>query len=304
MSNEVATSDLESAQSSEEPEVSTNDLPEPGEETEETQDAPSEDESEDESDDETEDESEDESEDTGDDAAEGHRKKKRNRVPAKKRISQLTTEREELKQELEREREERRQLLERLAPPQQHKQQEEVKRPRRYDFDSDEAYDAALDKYLDARDQRLVKTVQEQFQQTQQMSAAEREQRKILDQAKQAEKEFASEHDDYFDSVKTLSHVNADAVRNALPAESVPRVLYHLAQYPEKAEKIASFDTTEQAVYELGRIDAALSQKPRRKETTQAPEKPRKVGGRGKAVKGWHPGMSMSEVMKKQGYRK
>lgn len=292
--SEVETSDLESAQSSEEPEVSTNDLPEAEEpETEEPEGAETEDQEEPEGE-----EPEPESEEPGEDAA---AKPKKN--TAQERIAELTR----LRREAERERDAYRQTLERLAQGQTQKEpeqsQEPLKPPRRYDYSSDDEYDAALATYTEQRAAQIARQEVQQYQQQQKQTEAQRKRQEAIQQATKAEKEFASEAEDYFETIEAESPINDDAVREMLPAESVPKVLYHLHKHPEEAQRIADLPTTDQAVYEIGKLEASLN-KPRRKETTNAPEKPRKVGGRGKTRKGWRDDMPMTEVMKQQGYRK
>lgn len=222
---------------------------------------------------------------------------------AQERIAELTR----LRREAERERDAYRQMAQELAQgkkqeePQQ-QTQEPLKPPRRYDYSSDDEYDAALATYTEQRAAQIARQEVQQYQQKQQQTEAQRKQQEALQQVSKAEQEFAAEREDYFEVIETASPLNDDAVRQVLPAEAVPKVLYHLHQNPDEAQRIADLPTTEQAVYEIGKLESSLSQQPRHN-TTKAPNPPRTVKGAGASTRKWRDDMPLSEVEKRLGYK-
>lgn len=245
---------------------------------------------------ETESEEPEDADDDGEDTAAKPKKKN----TAQERIAELTR----LRREAERERDAYRQMAQELAQGRKQdepKTQEPLKSPRRYDYSSDEEYDAAMATYTEQRAAQIARQEVQQYQQQQQQTEAQRKQQETLQQVTKAEQQFAAETEDYFETISTESPLNDDAVRQTLPAESVPKVLYHLHKHPEEAQRIAELPTTEQAVYEIGRLESSLSQP--RQNTTKAPNPPKTVKGQGKSSRKWRDDMPMSEVEKRLGYK-
>lgn len=170
-----------------------------------------------------------------------------------KRFSELTKQRELARQEAERERQRASELEERLkaleTKNQPAPQVDQDREPQPSDFTDAFEYARALAKY--AADNALK---------NRDKIEAERkanEERQRLNESWQTKLEkVKSEMPDYEEMVASSDVVVSDQVRDAILESDVgPRILYHLAENPDVAEKISKMSLVK-ALTEIGKIEA------------------------------------------------
>lgn len=132
-------------------------------------------------------------------------------------------------------------------------------RPTRDAFDNPDAYEKALEGWVERQVTTKVRT-ETQAEQTRQQQ--ERQRQSQLDTYKSREATFEADHPDYQEVVYSddvqITPVMTQAI---LEAEDGPAIAYHLGQNPEVAERIAGL-TPAQQVYEIGRISVKLAAPP------------------------------------------
>jgi hypothetical protein len=170
-----------------------------------------------------------------------------------KRFSELTKQREQLRKEAEEERGKREQLearlkaLESQAAPKQEQNRDEKPKPDQF-VDAFEYAEALADwsaenAVMRARQEDTEKKVQEERQ-------------KVISTWNARLESTKSELPDYDDMVASSDVVVSDQVRDAiLESEVGPRILYHLAENPEIAEKISKSSLIT-ALREIGKLEA------------------------------------------------
>lgn len=169
-----------------------------------------------------------------------------------KRFSELTKQREQLRKEAEEERAKRQDLEKRIADlekansPTQTFADEE---PQPHQFSDAYEYAKALSEWTAEQAVQKVKREEEQAR-----LAAEREaQAQAWAKRQDAIK---AEIPDYEDMIASSDVVVSDQVRDAILDSDVgPRILYHLAENPDFAEKLATFSTVK-ALREIGKLEA------------------------------------------------
>jgi hypothetical protein len=170
-----------------------------------------------------------------------------------KRFSELTKQRELARQEAERERQRASELEERLkaleTKNQPAPQVDQDREPQPSDFTDAFEYARALAKY--AADNALKNRDKIEAER----KASEERQR--LNESWQTKLEkVKSEMPDYEEMVASSDVVVSDQVRDAILESDVgPRILYHLAENPDVAEKISKMSLVK-ALTEIGKIEA------------------------------------------------
>lgn len=201
-----------------------------------------------------------------------------------KRFGKLTARSKELEKST-REREARIQFLEAQlqSVPQerpQQRQQEQIQRPAREQFQSEEEFVAALDRWADGEVEQRTAYRSNEMQQRQQYESAQRN-------FGAAESKFAQEHADYNQVVKDPQKVYfTPVVRDVLyQLENGPEIAYHLGNNPDLGWKVASLPPF-QLFIELGRIDARLqhAKSSKKPAVSAAPPPPPQVGSEPETV--------------------
>jgi chromosome segregation ATPase len=176
-----------------------------------------------------------------------------------KRFSELTKQRELARQEAERERQRASELEERLraleTKNQPAPQVDQDREPQPSDFTDAFEYARALAKY--AADNAMKNRDKIEAER----KASEERQR--LNESWQTKLEkVKSEMPDYEEMVASSDVVVSDQVRDAILESDVgPRILYHLAENPEVAEKISKMSLVK-ALTEIGKIEARFEKPP------------------------------------------
>lgn len=170
-----------------------------------------------------------------------------------KRFSELTKQREQLRKEAEAERSKREELetrlkaLESQAAPRQEQSRDDKPKPDQF-VDAFEYAEALADwsaenAVMRARQEDIEKKVQEERQ-------------KVISTWNTRLESTKSELPDYDEMVASSDVVVSDQVRDAiLESEVGPRILYHLAENPEIAEKISKSSLIT-ALREIGKLEA------------------------------------------------
>jgi DNA repair exonuclease SbcCD ATPase subunit len=170
-----------------------------------------------------------------------------------KRFSELTKQREQLRKEADQERSKREELetrlkaLESQAAPRQEQSRDEKPKPDQF-VDAFEYAEALADwsaenAVMRARQEDIEKKVQEERQ-------------KVIATWNTRLESTKSELPDYDDMVASSDVVVSDQVRDAiLESEVGPRILYHLAENPEIADKISKSSLIT-ALREIGKLEA------------------------------------------------
>jgi hypothetical protein len=170
-----------------------------------------------------------------------------------KRFSELTKQREQLRKEAEAERQKREELetrlkaLESQAAPKVEQSRDEKPRPDQF-VDAFEYAEALADwsaenAVMRARQEDLERKIQE-------------ERNKVIESWNNRVEMTKSELPDFDDMVASTDVVVSDQVRDAiLESEVGPRILYHLAENPEIAEKISKASLIT-ALREIGKLEA------------------------------------------------
>ena len=170
-----------------------------------------------------------------------------------KRFSELTKQREIARQEAAREREAREALearlraLEQQANPQQAREANEKPTPAQ--FSDAFEYAEALAEW--SAEQAIVNLKKEE---SEKQAQAERE--KVIKSWTAKLEAAKAELPDYEDMVASSDVVVGDHIRDAILESDVgPKILYHLAENPEIAEKLSSLSTAS-ALREIGKLEA------------------------------------------------
>lgn len=176
-----------------------------------------------------------------------------------KRFSELTKQREMARQEAERERQARMELEERvremetrLNPQPQVVDEDEEPKPEQFR----DAYEYAkalaefsAEKALKERDKQEAERREQETRQ------------QVIKAWEKRQAEIRAEVPDYDDMIGSSDVVISDQVRDAiLESEVGPRILYHLAENPDAAEKLKTM-TTGAALREIGKLEARFERK-------------------------------------------
>ena len=206
---------------------------------------------------------------------------KRQNPKLEKRFSELTKQREQAKAEAQAERQQREALETRLraleqqaTPPQQAKNIDEEPQPGQ--FQDAFEYAKALAQYstekaLAARDQQEANKI------------ANEERQKVIQSWSAKLEKVKAEMPDYDDVVSTANVVVSDDIRDSILESDVgPRILYHLADDLEYAQKLAQMPTRK-AMIEIGKLEKLYEKSDAKIETVAkskapAPIRPLKAG--------------------------
>lgn len=186
-----------------------------------------------------------------------------------KRFSELTKQREEARKEAQREREQREALEARLKALEQSSQPQKASvepedEPQPHQFSDAFEYAKALAEFT------AEKALRERDRQEAERKSNEERQKVLTEWAKRVEAAKA-ELPDFDDMVASSDVVVTDPVRDAILESDVgPQILYHLAENPEIAEKLAN-SSVASALRQLGKLEAKLE-----KAVEEQPEKPSK----------------------------
>ena len=200
------------------------------------------------------------SEPTEADAAKPQEERKQN-PKLEKRFSEITRQREEARKEAQREREARMQLEDRLRQLEQRSapqvQEAQDGKPRPEQFEDAFKYAEALAEY----------TANLKIQQMKQ----ETEREKFVKTWSEKVNAVKDELPDFDDMVASSDVVVPNHVRDAImESEQGAKLLYHLAENPEIAEKIAKLPPIS-ALREIGKLEARLEAKPQASQETVTP---------------------------------
>ena len=183
-----------------------------------------------------------------------------------KRFSELTKQREAARQEAQREREAREALEARLAALEQSSQPQKASvepedEPQPHQFSDAFEYAKALAEFT------AEKALKERDRQEVERKAAE-ERQKVMDAWAQKVEAAKAELPDFDDMIQSSDVVVTDPVRDAILESDIgPQILYHLAENPEIAEKLAKASVSS-ALRQLGKLEAKLE-----KAVEEQPEK-------------------------------
>jgi hypothetical protein len=189
-----------------------------------------------------------------------------------KRFSELTKQREEARKEAAREREARESLesrireLEGKAEP---KPVEENVKPSPSQFNDAFEYAEALAEW--SAEQAILNREKQESERK-----AQEEQQKLIQSWNQRLETVKADFPDYDEMIASASDISvSDAIRDAmLESEQGPRILYHLAENPELADKLNSMTQTS-ALREIGKLEAKFEASATPKEAkTEAETKP------------------------------
>ena len=173
-----------------------------------------------------------------------------------RRFSELTKQREQAKAEAQREREAREALEARLrdietrVAPQQAPQQG-IEEPKPEQFRDMYEYAKALAEYTAERKIQQMQMAQYQAQ-------IDAERNKVITTWAERVNQAKQELPDFDDMVQSADVSVSDDVRDAIIESDVgPRILYHLAENPDYAEKLAAM-SPRKALIELGKLEDRL----------------------------------------------
>jgi len=186
-----------------------------------------------------------------------------------KRFSELTKQREEARKEAQREREQREALEARLKALEQSSQPQKASvepedEPQPHQFSDAFEYAKALAEFT------AEKALKERDRQEVERKAAE-ERQKVMEQFKAMAASWARSFFAAILMIQSSDVVVTDPVRDAILESDIgPQILYHLAENPEIAEKLAN-SSVASALRQLGKLEAKLE-----KAVEEQPEKPSK----------------------------
>ena len=184
-----------------------------------------------------------------------------------KRFSDITKQREQARQEAERERTRASELEARLKELESQLQPKQVDdgKPRPEQYSDAFEYNEALTEYK----------INQRMEQKEREAEQARLQEQRLNQAKTfAEREQAvrAELPDYDDMIASSDVMISDQVKDAILESDIgPKIIYHLAENPEIAEKINKMSLVN-ALKEVGKIEARLEKAPESKAEVKAVE--------------------------------
>jgi hypothetical protein len=200
-----------------------------------------------------------------------------------KRFSEITKQREAAREEARKEREARESLevrLRELETKVQPAQKVEAEEPKPEQFSDMYEYAKALTDY------RVEQRLQEEKVRESQ-AKAEAERQKVINTWADRVKSAKAEMPDFEDMVGSADVVVSNEVRDAIfESEVGPRILYHLAENPEIAEKLQSL-TVIGALRAIGKLEAQFEKteaKPVAKSKAPAPINPIKSAANGRDV--------------------
>lgn len=218
-----------------------------------------------------------------DEDKERERKGRRNRRTYDQRISQLTAQLREAREELEK--------------AQAKSSQPDDKPPKREDFDDYEEYVEAKAEYraVKAAEQRLAEAEAKRAE-ADKRSQYERQQQAFTEARETTFERGADLYDDFEEVASnedlTISETMAAAI---LSSKKGAELWYYLGKNPELAEDIASMNDMQQ-VYELGRLEASLGTK----KASNAPKPTKTVTARGTTSNALGDNLPIDEWMKRR----
>lgn len=196
-----------------------------------------------------------------------------------KRFSEITKQREQAREEAKREREARESLeakvaeLERRTHPQKVEALNEEPRPEQ--FNDAFEYARALAEF--SAEQALKNRDRVELEKKYQA-----EQDKLIEVWNERLETTKKELPDYADMIESSDVMVSDQVRDALlESDAGPRILYHLAEYPDYAEKLSKM-TVVSALREIGKLEAKFEKaetKPVVRSKAPAPINPLRATG-------------------------
>ena len=188
-----------------------------------------------------------------------------------RRFSELTKQREQAKAEAQREREAREALearlrdLETRAAPQERAPQQAIEEPKPEQFRDMYEYAKALAEYTAERKIQQMQMAQYQAQ-------LDAERNKVITTWAERVNQAKQELPDFDDMVQSADVSVSDDVRDAIIESDVgPRILYHLAENPEYAEKLAAM-SPRKALIELGKLEDRLEKQSAKADVQAKPQ--------------------------------
>ena len=184
-----------------------------------------------------------------------------------KRFSDITKQREQARQEAERERTRASELEARLKELESQLQPKQVDdgKPRPEQYSDAFEYNEALTEY---------KINQRMEQKEREAEQARLQEQKLIQAKTFAERELAvrAELPDYDDMIASSDVMISDQVKDAILESDIgPKIIYHLAENPEIAEKINKMSLVN-ALKEVGKIEVRLEKVPESKAEVKAVE--------------------------------
>jgi hypothetical protein len=204
--------------------------------------------------------------------------------PAKgvqKRLDELTKQREDAKREAESERAEKLRLLALLEAKEKPAPKEEIVedaapvKPLREQFADDEAYQSAIDTYVDERASfvasQAVKAQLAEQEKIKQAEASAQKQGEMRDAYLQRVEKAKEKYADYANVAESPDvTISIPMARAIARSEDGPEIAYYLGQNKDEAKRIFSLDVEDQLM-ELGTIAAKLKQPAAAKPVSAAP---------------------------------
>jgi len=186
-------------------------------------------------------------------------KEKQPNPKLEKRFSELTKQREQARQEAERERTARQELESRIREMEARLNPQ----PQVVDEDDEPRPDQFRDAYEYAK--ALAEfSAEKALKERDRQEATKREQetkQKVLETWKKRVEETKAELTDFDDMVGSADVVISDQVRDAILESDVgPKIVYHLAENPEVAEKLKTMSVSA-ALREIGKLEARFERK-------------------------------------------
>jgi DNA repair exonuclease SbcCD ATPase subunit len=182
-----------------------------------------------------------------------------------KRFSDITKQREQARQEAERERLRASELEARLKDLESQLKPKQVDdgKPRPEQYSDAFEYNEALTEYkINQRIQQIAKEAEQAKQQEERLKQAQT--------FAEREQAVRAELADYDEMIASSDVMISDQVKDAiLESEIGPRIIYHLAENPEIAEKINKLSLVN-ALKEVGKIEARLEKAPESKAEVKA----------------------------------
>ena len=175
-----------------------------------------------------------------------------------KRFSELTKQREDARKEAQREREQREQLESRLKELEQRANPtpvyQENEKPQPHQFTDAFEYAEALSEW--SAEQALLNRDKQEAERR-----ANQDRQKMLNEWQSRLDAAKTELPDYEDMVASSDVQVSDAVRDAILESDVgPRILYHLAENPDVAEKLNAGSMIS-ALRQIGKLEAQFEKK-------------------------------------------
>lgn len=203
---------------------------------------------------------------------------------SQKRIGELTSEKYAYKRQLD-------DALEKISQLEAKTALEAPNKPRFMDYESDDAYEAAMDEYYSAKAEYEKSQENQQASQQAQMQQQTQERNQSAQLFAQKCREQETHFEDFWTAISEptfcalLNNMNQDIVSLIQGLENGPGVLYHLSHHLDEAEKIVSLPPAN-AAFEVAKLSSSIKM-PTAKTVSSAPEPTTVPSGSATNQKNW-----------------